>query len=166
MEINVQVSDVDLTTVINPDSEDGIRPWTIADAVAYQMVERLRSDQELYPALRTRVSEIRDEEIREQIRPAIAEALTSPLTQTNMFGETTGKATTLREMILGEVQKQMKAPTERHGGKTVVQQIIADEVAKAFRSVVVAEVIAARAVVSEQIGKLVADAVKQGLRAR
>ena len=52
MEINVQVSDVDLTTVINPDSEDGIRPWTIADAVAYQLVERLRSDQELYPALK------------------------------------------------------------------------------------------------------------------
>lgn len=160
MNITIQVDEITLDTVVAEVvdfDEDGdaveTGQTTVADMVAKQIVERLvKSDR--YPGLRDQVTQIRNEEIRAAVRPAINEAITRPIRKTNHYGEVTGGETTLSELIVEEARKQLKENVDRYDSKkgTVLSQTIAAEVRKAFGTEIAAAVQQARDLVITQLG--------------
>lgn len=166
MNINVTVDGVTLDSLVREGS-DHERGWTIGQEVARMALERLTHDREGWDGIGQRVHRIQDEEIREAVRPLIAEALTRPFRQTNSFGEPVGQETTLSSVIVEEARKAFKVRADTYGSsQTVLQKLVADEVHKAFSGVIADEVKKARELVADRIGEQVAAAVKAGLKAR
>jgi hypothetical protein len=158
MNITVTVDEVTLSTVVAEAvgyDEDGDLvvqgDKTVAHLVAEQIVERLTRD-DRWPTLREQVTELRKDEIRAAVRPAIDEALNRPIFKTNQYGERTSSETTLSELISDETRKSLTEPANRYQSSdgTVLQHAIRAEVKR---------------VVAEQIGetvqKLAAEAVAE-----
>ena len=82
MNITVQVDDVTLDSLIHGASEYG-KGSTIGDEVASLALQRLLTDRDGWNSVASRVQAIRDEEIREAVRPLITDALTRPFRKTN-----------------------------------------------------------------------------------
>ena len=59
-----------------------------------------------------------------------------------------------------------QADQYNRNGRTIVGKLVAEEVQKAFKGVIAEEVKQARALVADQIGEQVAEAVKAGMKAR
>lgn len=179
MNIEIKVDDITLSTVIaevvdyddDGDLVSSGKEKTVADLVADRIVDRLVRD-DRYPRLKDRVTEIRDEEIRAAIRPAIEQAVTRPIRKTNSWGEPSGQETTLSEVIVDEARKFMKEPADKYRREegTVLQKLVRDEVHKAFGAEIADAVKQARELVATQLGDKVSDqitaAVKAGLNAK
>lgn len=174
MNIEVNVSDIDLTSRVSDrflddgDDSEGGRYQTLADLVAARLVKRVAESSE-YPGFRQEVTQIRDEMIRDAIAPLIEQALSEPFRQSNAYGEPNGPATTLREVIVAQARTALTASTGdsySSDRRPLVRKIVAEEVQKAFGSVVADEVKKARELVADQIGEQVAAAVKAGMKAR
>lgn len=166
MNITVTVDDVTLDALVHEGYDgDG---WTVGQEIARQALKKLTADRDgSWDSVRSRVDRIKDEEIREAIRPLITEALTKPFRPTNSYNEPTGPETTLSALIMDAARKASSTKADSYGnGQTVLQKLVADEVAKAFRNEIADEVKKARAMVAEQIGQQVAAAVSAGMRAR
>jgi len=166
MNINVTVDDVTLDSLVR-ESYDHEGGWTIGQEVARMALQRLTADRDGWGSIRERVQRVTEEEIREHVRPLITEALTRPFRQTNSFGEPVGDETTLSSVIVDEARKAFKVRADSYGSnQTELQKLVAEEVQKAFKTVIADEVKAARAMVADQIGEQVAAAVKAGMKAR
>jgi hypothetical protein len=170
MNIEVTVSDVTLDSLIHESSEYENGGVSIGDRVASQIVHRLTSDRDVqYDRIRDRVREIRDEEIRDAVRPLIAEALSKPIQQANPYGEPVGSETTLTAIIVREAQEFMKrkaGDSYSRESRTVLQKMVADEVAAAFKTEVTEAVKSAREAVTAEIGKQAGDAIAAAVKAR
>lgn len=161
MNITVTVDEITLTAVIGDTveyDEDGdaqvVGHKTVADLVATQIVDRLVKDTDRWPSLRERVTQIRDEEIRARIAPSIDAAVNKPIRKTNMYGEATGVETTLSELIVAEAQKFLTKNVDNYNRQkgSVLGQMIAAEVKKAFETDIAAAVKQVRETVAAQIG--------------
>jgi len=165
MDIKVSVESIDLGDYIDGHrDEDGdyVPGGTLADAIAHKLVEKFsRSD--LYDGFRDRVQRIRDEEIRTQLTPVIAEALAKPIKRTNSYGESTGTETTLREVIVDEARKWLSTKADDRYGRssteTNLQKMIRDAVEDGFKAEIADAVKAAREAVVNQFGSDVGDRV-------
>src|SRR6185312_4491446 len=165
MDIKVIVESIDLGDYIDghrDDEGDYIPGGTLADNIAHQLVEKFsRSD--LYDGFRDRVQRIRDEEIRAQLAPAIAEALANPIRRTNSYGEQTGPDTTLREVIVDEARKWMNTKQEQRYGErsitTNLQAMIRTAVEDAFKTEIADAVKAARDAVTAEFGSSIGERV-------
>lgn len=170
MNIEVKVGEVDLSTVVREYGEDGSR--TVADLVASEIVSRLASDHEEWDNISRRVRTIRDEEIRDAVRPAINEALSRPIRKTNLYGEASGEETTLSALIADEARKLIAKPTDSYnsGKGSYLSQVIAAEVETAFRAEIADAVKQAREAVTKelggQIGSAITATVAEALRKR
>lgn len=176
MNINITVSEVDLTAVIgecpqyDTDGEYmGAGTRTLGDAVAAQIALDLKRDDQ-YPGLRSRVIDIRSDEIREQIKPIVTKAIEGNIQKTDEWGQPVGNSTTLHALIVKEVNDYLKRKVDgsyRSDGKTVVQKFVeeaVDKVVKRELAEAIAEekakvVVAVRAKAAE----LIAAAVKEGI---
>lgn len=166
MNITVQVDEATLATVISEATEyrDDI---TIGDAVARQLTDHVLHDRDVWPRFRDQVTQIRDEEIRAQVAPLITEALTKPLQKTNNYGEPTGQATTLSEVIVAEAKRLVSQPKDSYSnGRTLLQEMVAEQVKAALGKEIADAVKQARAAVADQVGDMVAAAVAEGMRKR
>lgn len=174
MNIDVTVSNVDLTSVVGQhrehDGEGGYyeAPMTLAHAVAKQIAEDLKRDAS-YPSLRERVRQIREDEIRAQLRPIIEAALEAPVQKTNSYGAPTGDLVSLTELVIKEVQAYLKRPTDSYDRNrgTVVQKFIREAVDSAIKKELAdaiadekAKVVAA---VRAKAAELIAQAVREGV---
>lgn len=176
MDIKVSVENIDLGDYIDghrDDEGDYIPGGTLADNIAHQLVEKFsRSD--LYDGFRKRVQTLRDEEIRAQLTPVIAEAVAAPIKRTNTWGEKTGDDTTLREVIVDEARKWMDTKQEqRYGDRsttTNLQAMIRAAVEDAFKTEIADAVKAARDAVTTEfgsgIGERVSGIVREALSKR
>jgi len=171
MNIDVTVSEVDLASEVGTryDNDGDQVPMTLADKVAARIAADLRKDQS-YGDLRREVLQLRTEEVRRQLEPIVAEAISGELVQTNQFGDPMGKPTTLRELILKEVGAYLKRQHEsgyRSTGQTVVQKFVQDAVdtviKKELAEAIVEEKAKVVAAVRAAAADLIADAVKQGV---
>ena len=170
--INVQVSVPGMTmdTIIG-DAYNG-EPLTLLDCVVKETARILLGDTDhtTRSEIVKRVRDIRVEEIREQVRPLIAEALAGELQRTNSFGEPTGQATTLREMVVAEAKRVLGSPTDRYSsnGQTFVQKLVAEEVGRVFeadlRDAMAAEKAKAVAAVRAKAADLLAEVLSDGLK--
>lgn len=176
MNITVNVDQVDLTTTIGEhtvdygDGDYSREPRTLGDAVAEQVARDLQKD-DAYRSLRKRFIDLRDEEIREQIRPIVAKAITDPVQKTNGYGQPVGEPVSLTELIVGEVRTLLsKRDGYDRSTPTFVQKIIRDEVGRTLtaelQQVIADEKAKVVAAVRAQAAELIADAVKKGIGAR
>jgi hypothetical protein len=171
MEITVTVdtTGIDLATPIGQQyGEDGPEARTVGDEVVRQIVASItRSDG--YSGIPARLRELRDEEIREQIRPIVAAAVSEPLQRTNEYGRPVGDAKPLTELIVEEVRSYLKRRADNYDrtGRTVVQKLIADEVDRVvtgeLRQAIADEKAKVVAAVRAKAADLIATAVKEGV---
>lgn len=176
MNINITVSEVDLTSVIGEwshyDVEGdyvGTGPKTLGDAVAAQIAADLKRD-EGYPGLKSKVMEVRNDEIREQIKPIVAKAIEGNIQKTNEWGQPVGQSTTLHELIVKEVNDYLKRKVSdgyRSGNQTVIEKFVQDAVDKVVKKelaeAIVDEKTKVVAAVRAKAAELVAAAVREGI---
>ncbi len=167
MQINVEVSDVTLASVVS-DGDDYRPTETIADIVAEKLLREFTSaERDVYGELRRRVAEIRDEEIRAALVPALTDALNASVRRTNTYGEPTGPEVTMREVITDEAKKMLTARSDYGRGETFTQKVIKDAVGSALRNELAAVINEEKAkvvaAVRAQAATIIADAVKRGI---
>lgn len=89
-----------------------------------------------YQRMTRRAVEIRDEEIREAIRPAVIEAIDATMQPTDAYGNPKCEAQTLHEIIVEQAKKAITAKDSdsysRNKGLNIVEQFIASEVRSAL----------------------------------
>lgn len=173
--VQVDLKDLDLTEEISAYyDEDGDRCGgkTIAEAVIASLVTQA-SKGDAYKGLKTRVEEIRDEEIRIRIAADVEAALTEPIHLTNSYGQSTGTVVTLHEVIVKTAEKWLSESTRDYGARDSTRRIDAlvhQQVDAAFKAEIADAVKAAKESVAKQLGKsisdVVAEAVKTGLTPR
>jgi hypothetical protein len=168
MEFTVNVEKIDLAEHVAShydDDGDRVPSGTLADLVAHQLVVQFaKSDS--YRGLAERVRTIRDEEIRKLLEPTLTEAFTGPIHATNSYGEKTGAATTLRELIMAEAKKITTLPSDSYSRDkgTRLQQIIRAEVDAAFKAEIAQAVKDAREAVGKEFGSTISEAITAAVR--
>lgn len=178
MQINVTVEDiesVDLATPIETHSRydaDGEREdyqVTIGHLIAEMVTKKLSKD-DSWGGIKKRFLDIRDEEIREAVKPIVTEAIGAPIQKTNTYGEATGPATSIRELIIAEATNLLGRKVDdgyRSNGETVLQKFVREQITAAFAKelagVVAEEKAKVVAAVRAKAADLIADAVKQGI---
>jgi hypothetical protein len=174
--VDVTVEDLDLTSKIGTrqvwDGDEGHEePITLADAVVAKLVAQA-AEQPDYRTLKKRVAEIRDEEIRAAIAPAIAKAWEAPIVKTNQWGEPTGQPTTLRDLVVDEAKKVLSGWTDRSGSwpresaplaQLLVHKMVETELRKELSEVIKEEREKVVAAVRAQAADLIAEAVAKGV---
>lgn len=156
MEINVSVSDVKLSDVVEQHyDEDGeVRgATTVLDLVVAEVVKQNRT------VLTSFVREVRTELVREALAPVVAEAIAAPVQKTNIYGEPDGQPTTLRELVLTKVREVLTEPVDKYDRAkgTLLSSIVRKEVEEAFRKEVAAELAEARASVRKRVVEIAAE---------
>lgn len=141
MNIEIKIDQLDVDSIIAKSyerdeegeivGEAGIR---LGDAIVAKLVAEVKQGSGWHDGVRSRVKQIRDEEIRVACRDVIADAMSQPLAATNSFGERTGAPTTLREMIFKEAQKALGTTGNRYDqDKSLIEKVIKTEVEAALK---------------------------------
>lgn len=176
MQINVTVEGldaIDLSTVVGErrrydhDTEEYVTTdLTLGDEVARRVTALLTKDDQ-WDGLRKKFLAIRDEEIREAVRPIVAAAITETLTKTNQYGQPTGETTTLTELIVADANKLLTERSDYGRGTTLAQRIVAESIGQAFKNELAKALAAEKekviAAVRAAGAELIAEAVKKGL---
>ncbi len=81
-----------------------------------------------------RVAAIRDEEIREQLRPAVAAALNAPVQRFNEYGSPQGDPILLRDLIVEKGTELFKVKNPGYGSKSPLEKFIVEEIDRAFKN--------------------------------
>lgn len=116
-----------------------------------------------------RVQAIRDEEIREALRPVMAEALEQAVQQTDSFGTPRGEPRTLRELVVEEATKMLREKRYERGRQkeTLVEKFVRDEVERTLRAELTAAVNEAKAEVVAAVRDNAAEVIAETIdRAR
>ncbi len=124
------------------DDGDGGGPITFMEGVTEEVARLVFSTiksgamSDTYQQMTRRAAEIRDEEIREAIRPAVIEAIESSMQPTDSYGNPKCEAKTLHELIVEQAKKAITAKDSdsysRTKGLNIVEQFIASEVKSAL----------------------------------
>lgn len=175
MDIKIVVDEITLDTIVGEVvrvDEDGDEyvdgHSTVADKVALLIRDAVVKSPE-YTSLRERVTEIRNQEIREAVKPLIREALERPIRKTNFYGEATGKETTLSEIIMDAAKKAWATSKDSYGSRqSTIQDMIAAEVRKHISGEVAKAVKEAQEAALKAVGEIAAgpvvDAVRKALQ--
>ena len=151
------------------DGEPVSSPTTIEDVVlglAAQKIVTSILTSEAKSYLHSAVQRIRDDEIREQLRPLIADALARSVQPTDHFGNPKGEPTTLAEVITKQAKAEATAPRDQGYGKpkrTLVQEIVAKEVDRTFRAELAKELEAGKAEVRKALREQGAAILQQAI---
>lgn len=174
MDITVNVEKISLDDYIGSHfDEDGDRTpaGTLGDAVIRQLVDKtLRTG--TWKGVIERIQTIRDEEIRAQVAPVIAEALSADIHRTNTYGEKAGQTTTLRELIAAEAKRYLAEPSDSYSRNkgTRLQAEVRKAVTAAFQDEIAGAVKEVRDAVAGELGTnvstMVSAAMNQALAKR
>lgn len=176
MKIEVIIPEITLQTVIGnviSYDEDGDAvvegSATVGDKVAAIIAKNVMAHPD-YRSLQERVTALRDEEIREQLRPIVAEALQKPIQKTNSYGSPVGQPTTLTELIMESVTKYWNPnSTDRYGSRDqtlpgLIDATVRKELAAEIPKVVKATKDKALKVIAEHLNQPMMDAVREALK--
>lgn len=171
--LNISIEGLSLDTVLGErydlDADRNV-PLTLADAIVEAAARRLAGGAD-WPDVKSRVRQIRDDEIRKRVAAEIEAAVTNSVQRTNGYGEPIGEPTTLRQEIARIAGEAVKLNTRASGlshQSTALQEVIRTEVDKALaaelKSVVDGEKAKVVKAVRDKAAELLAQAVKDGLR--
>lgn len=160
---------IDLAPLIIGETRGG-EPYTFADHVAERAATRLLDGEargSYTGALRSRIESIRDEEIRDAVRPLIAEALENAVNPPGLDRD--DEPVTLADRVRNEATKHLARRTDSsrpRASRTVLEEIIEEcvrrelttelkaAVAEARETVVSATKEAAAEIISETIARM------------
>jgi hypothetical protein len=174
MDIAIQVNAeaVDLSTPIGERPiQVGEDEWirdavTLGDAVAERIANRLMREEEYRP-LKQRVLEIRDNEVREQVKPVVARAIEASVQPTNSYGQPTGEPVTLTDVIVREAKELLNKRSDYGRGPTFLEGVIRDAVGVALQKELAAAIAEEKAkvvaVIRAKAAELIAEAIKAGV---
>jgi hypothetical protein len=144
-------------------------PVTVADLIITKAITKLAECSDEWNSLRRRVTDITDDEIRAKVADLIRETLTAGVQPTNTYGEPTGKPTTLRDLIMAQVQSVLALkhdPYDRN--PSPLQQVVRAEIHNAFvkelSDAVKGEKAKVVAAVREKAADVIAQTVTAGLK--
>lgn len=162
VQVNVSVSDITLDTVIG----GHIDTDTLGDKVAELLVKHVVTSRgDYWTGLEGRIRAVREDEIRAQLAPLIAERLALPFPKVNGYGEPAGGVTSLAEVIMAEVQKVLSRPLDSYSkSQTILQKLVADAVQQEFSKVITDQVRAVRQEIANVAAKSAEAAVMAALR--
>lgn len=149
-------------------------PGGLLEMVAHILANQLKDD------VRKGVVAAVNDEIRQQVGIIVHETIEGGVPMTNMFGEATGKSTTMRERIIAEAEKALKSKVSRNGSydryndrdsvtlvQYVAQQVAQDALKSELKQAADEAVAQVKAVttklISDEIGAKVSEAVTRGL---
>lgn len=168
--LNITITDLSLDTVVGAEYDGSL---TLADLIVNAAVARLTKDQAyvevLGRRLRDRIAAIRDEEIRALVKAELEPVMTEPVTPTSQWGESVGKPTTLRALVLKAAEEffTKRRDEYRQPRTTEAERIVAAEVGaaltKELKDAVAAEKAKVVAAVQAKAAELIATAVKEGV---
>jgi hypothetical protein len=144
-------------------------PTTIEDVVlglAADKIARTVTADQAKAYLLDRVTRLRDEVIREELRPLVVDALERSVQPTDPYGNPKGEATTLAEVITRIAKEEMTAPRDQGYGRqkrTLVQQIIAEHVDAKFKTELGKELDAGKAEVRSALREQGAALIQQAI---
>lgn len=122
--------------------EDSGAPITFMEGVTEEVARLVFSTiksgamSDRYQEMTRRAAEIRDEEIRQAVRPAVIEAIEASMQPTDSYGNPKCEAKTLHELIVEQARKAITAKDSDHYSRTkglnIVEQFVAAEVKSAL----------------------------------
>lgn len=168
MHINVNVADVDLSDVVGGYGPEG-EPTTLGDLVIAEIARQFMKTED-WPELRRRVITIRDEEIRAQITPMIAEAVAKPIQRTGAYGDPIGEPVSMREVVVDEARKILqgtpKGSYDRDAqplGRKLIREMVEKEMRAELADAIKAERQKVVDAVRAQAAELITEAVTKGV---
>jgi hypothetical protein len=108
--------------------ENGSVAEAIIRAAADFLLNRIGSE-----TIRHRIEQIRDDEIREHVRPLIATALTEPMQLTDEYGSPKGSAKPLSQIIVEKGMAQLQVKSYGNN-KTPLEKFLSEEIERVFRN--------------------------------
>lgn len=105
-----------------------------SDAIVEEAARRVLAQRDLSEDVRRRLKQITDEEIRAAVQPMLVQALEEGIQPTDGFGSPRGEPTTLRDMIVKEVRRDLSASRSSpasSGRRTLLEEIVSREVERA-----------------------------------
>jgi hypothetical protein len=146
---------------------------TFADAVldltSRALLAEVTKDRDEWSSMRKRVATITDEEIRTALAPLITKSLEGTIQRTNDYGEPVGPATTLRDMIVAQVNDALTKPRKRDGSsfaskdETLVQAVVREHVERALTNELTEAVAVAKADVVGAVRSRAADVLAKAV---
>lgn len=172
MQIEVKVGDVDLGTAIRGYYGPNDEPATLADLVVTELASRFMQTDD-WSTLRRRIREIRDEEIRAQVTPMIAEAVAKPIQRTGAYGDPIGEPISMREVVVDEARKILQGtPKGRYDrdaqplGRQLIHEMVNRELKTELADAIKAERQKVVDAVRAQAAELITEAVTKGVTGR
>ncbi|GLY81862.1 hypothetical protein [Actinoallomurus iriomotensis] len=172
MQIEVKVGDVDLSTAIRGYYGPNDEPATLADLVVTELASRFMQTDD-WSTLRRRIREIRDEEIRAQITPMIAETIAKPIQRTVAYGDPIGEPISMREVVVDEARKILqgtpKGSYDRNAqplGRQLIHEMVSRELKTELADAIKAERQKVVDAVRAQAAELITEAVTKGVTGR
>ncbi len=160
MKLNIEIDMATLGFEQDPETGDLYPTSDLVGRVAELLANRLVISGDLRGTVE---SEIRNQ-AREGARGVITEVLAGPIQRTDGYGNHRGEPTTVREMVLAEVDRWMRLPKSDYGsrGETMGDSLqkIVDEI---LRKELKPTVEAAKKKVSEEVLRLAVEGAAQAL---
>src|SRR5688572_415429 len=143
MEINVNIGEIDLNTVVGKkvytyqdgdgDYEEGPESdLTLGDVVVKAIITKAMS--QAYPSVQDLVTQIRREQVAEATAAQVKIAIEKPYRKTNLYGEVQSGETTLTELMLEHVTKvltnKINDPYSRNKGEDPLWVLISSVVTR------------------------------------
>jgi hypothetical protein len=170
VELKVEVSKPDLSDIVETRGYgDDHHPVTLGDLVVEAMVRQLAADPRT-TELRSRIRELRDAVIRENLVPLIAEALAGPWQKTFTWGEPSGEPVALRDIVIEEAQKVLQGSQRDRAyerNEPLIVQLVRKEVDQVLRKdmteAIRGELEKVTAAVRTKAASVIADSLAAGL---
>lgn len=137
----------------------------IVDRVADQLVAKAIADETRYRGLRGRVSDRLNAAIDARVGPMIEETFTKPIPLTNAYGESSGKTTTLTELVIEKVQSHMVRRTGRSYDQTAFDKALAQVTERVLTDELAAEIKAAKTEIRAAVHKVTGTALSAAIAA-
>lgn len=176
IKIDVTVEDLDLTSVIatkaryDEDDETYVEAGvTLGEMVVRKLIAQTAQTAE-YTSLKERIVRVRDEEIRDIIRPLIVEGIEASFQPTNVYGEPKGDPITMRTVVVDQVKDVLRSVKDHNSYdrreplvRQLVREMVEKELRKTLSEVIDDERKKVVAAVREQAAQLIAEAVTKGV---
>lgn len=160
MKLNIEIDMATLGFEQDPETGDLYPTSDLVSAVAQILADRLTSKRDIRSTVESEIRNV----AREGAQAVIAEVLAGPIQSTDRWGEPAGRVTTVKGMVMAEVDRWMKLPQKDSYNRTETMagslQKIVDEI---LRSEMKGTIDAAKKRISQEVLELAVKGASEAL---
>ena len=138
----------------------------VLDGVVAQLVKEITSDRDFHSGAKSRISNIRDEILRDLLTPILTAAIEAAVQPTNTMGEGVCEPVTLSDIILQRGKGWLEEHVDSRPGRgrtTRIQHIIAEAVDRSFTGELQQALSAGKAEIKRALTKHAAELLAETL---